>query len=83
MEFSLFIIPFTLIVVELLKNTKLDNQYAVFISVIVGALAGLGFGFYYGGDIFEHTFMGFVYGAAASGIYDAGKAVTSKNNTVK
>ena len=39
-------------------------------ALLIGGIAGLVFGLYYGGDTFEHVFTGIVYGASASGIYD-------------
>ena len=74
MDFNLFIIPATLIIVELLKRIEeLDNNWLPMISVGIGLSLGAVFGLYYGGDLFQHIFLGGVYGAAASGIYDTAK----------
>ena len=77
MDFNLFIIPATLIVVQLMKQSdKIGTRKGLLplLAVGFGAVAGAGFGLYYGGDIFQHVFMGAVFGASASGIYDAAKA---------
>ncbi len=77
MDFNLFIIPATLIIVQLLKQTdRIGAQKGLLplLAVVLGAIAGAGFGLYYGGDIFQQVFMGAVFGASASGIYDAAQS---------
>lgn len=71
MEFNLFIIPLTMIITQLLKGF-VPTKYVPFLAVLVGFLAGLAYGAYYGGDLFAQAFNGLVYGASASGIYDIG-----------
>ena len=71
MEFNLFIIPLTMIITQLLKG-YVPTKYVPFLAVLIGMLAGLGYGAYYGGDLLVHAFNGLVYGASASGIYDIG-----------
>lgn len=71
MEFNLFIIPLTMIITQLLKG-YVPTEYVPFLAVLIGMLAGLGYGAYYGGDLLVHAFNGLVYGASASGIYDIG-----------
>lgn len=79
MEFNLFIIPITMILVELLKSGGLlPNKYLPLTAVILGAAAGLLYGIYYGQDLFVHIFYGIVYGATASGIYDTAKSTISR-----
>lgn len=79
MDYNLFIIPITLIIVELLKRAEvIDNRYLPLVAVIFGALAGLAFGAYYQVDLFQHVFMGIVFGASASGIYDTGKTAVKE-----
>ena len=73
MEFNLFIIPMTLIIVELAKGLEINKKYLPVISVALGAILGGAFSFYYGADLFTHIVQGVVYGAAASGIYDMAK----------
>lgn len=76
MQFNLFIIPITMILVQLLKTSEIvPKKWLPWVSVGFGALAGLAFGIYYTQDLFVHVFTGIVYGAAASGIYDAGSVV--------
>ena len=72
MEFNLFIIPITLIIVELLKR-YISKKYLPLIAVILGGLMGLLYGLYYGQDLFVHIVTGVIYGASASGIYDTAK----------
>ncbi|MER2234534.1 MAG: hypothetical protein ABS885_05825 [Leuconostoc mesenteroides] len=71
MEFNLFIIPLTMIITQLLKG-YVPTKYVPFLAVLIGLLAGLAYGAYYGGDLFAQAFDGIVYGASASGIYDIG-----------
>ena len=71
MEFNLFIITLTMIITQLLKS-YVPNKYVPFLAVLIGLLAGLCYGAYYGGDLFAQAFEGLVYGASASGIYDIG-----------
>ncbi len=79
MDYNLFIIPITLIVVELIKRTKLVNDnYLPLVAVCFGAISGAIFGVYYQVDLFEHIFMGIVFGASASGIYDTGKTAVKE-----
>ena len=73
MEFNLFIIPMTLIIVELAKGLEINKKYLPIVSVALGAILGAAFSFYYGADLFTHIAQGIVYGAASSGIYDMAK----------
>ena len=70
MEFNLFIIPMTLIIVELAKGLEINKKYLPIVSVALGAILGGAFSFYYGADLFTHVVEGIVYGASASGVYD-------------
>ena len=76
MEFNLFIIPMTLIIVELAKGLEINKKYLPLLSVALGAILGGVFSFYYGADLFTHVVQGIVYGASSCGIYDIGKSVT-------
>ena len=71
MEFNLFIIPLTMIITQLLKG-YVPTKYVPFLAVLIGLLAGLGYGAYYGGDLFAQAFEGLVYGASSCGLYDIG-----------
>ena len=71
MEFNLFIIPLTMIITQLLKG-YVPTKYVPFLAVLIGFLAGLGYGAYYGGDLFAQAFEGLVYGASSCGLYDIG-----------
>lgn len=70
MEFNLFIVPITAIAVQVLKQ-YVPRKHVPTLALVVGGIAGLAFGLHYGGDTFEHAFTGMVYGASASGLYDA------------
>ena len=77
MEFNLFIIPLTMIITQLLKG-YVPSKYVPFLAVLIGLVAGLAYGAYYGGDLFAQAFEGLVYGASASGIYDIGASQINK-----
>ena len=79
MDWNLFIIPLTLIVVELIKKSEISTRWLPFIAVGIGAVLGIVFAFYYGVDLLEHIVSGVIYGAAAAGIYDVGEAAIQKN----
>ena len=77
MEFNLFIIPMTLIIVELAKGLEINKKYLPLVSVALGAILGGLFSVYYHADLFTHIVEGIVYGASASGVYDiATKSLT-------
>ena len=80
MEFNAFIVPITLILVQLVKLSGwVPNRFLPHVSVLLGAAFGLAYGSYYSQDLFVHIFTGVLYGASAAGIYDAGKsALTPK-----
>lgn len=81
MEFNLFIIPATLIAVELLKRIPAINKNLLpIVAVLIGAILGAAYGFNYGSDIFSHVFYGVVFGAAAAGIYDAAKTTIKEED---
>ena len=75
MEFNLFIIPMTLIIVELAKGLEINKKYLPIVSVALGAIFGGAFSFYYGADLFTHVVEGIIYAATASGIYDVAKSL--------
>ena len=69
MEFNLFIVPITAIAVQVLKQ-YVPSKHVPLVALAIGGIAGLAFGLYYGGDVFEHVFTGIVYGSSSSGLYD-------------
>ena len=69
MEFNLFIVPITAIAVQVLKQ-YVPSKHVPLVALAIGGIAGLAFGLYYGGDVFEQVFTGIVYGASSSGLYD-------------
>ena len=70
MDFNLFIVPITAIATQVLKN-YIPTKHVPLVAMAIGGIAGLAFGLYYGGDTFVDVFTGVVYGASASGLYDA------------
>lgn len=70
MDFNLFIVPIAAIATQVLK-TYIPAKHVPLLAILIGGIAGLAFGLYYGGDIFVDVFTGAVYGASASGLYDA------------
>lgn len=73
MEFNLFIVPLTLIITQLIKSTPIKNTWMPHISVVLGGVLGAVYALYYGGDLMTNIVTGVIYGASASGIYDAAK----------
>lgn len=73
MEFSLFIIPLTMIFTQLIKSSPLKNEWLPHVAVITGGILGSIYALYYGGDLLDLIVQGIVYGASASGIYDLAK----------
>lgn len=74
MEFSLFIIPLTMIFTQLIKSTPLNNTWLPHAAVLIGGVLGAIYSLYYGGDVLVSLVEGITYGAAASGIYDVAKS---------
>ena len=71
MEFNIFIAPITMIVVELFKRFGIESKYLAVIAIICGAVFGALYGFVYNSDMFTNAFEGLLYGASASGVWDA------------
>ena len=71
MEFNIFIAPITMFTVEMVKRAGLESKYLAFVAVIFGTLFGALYGFIYKSDIFVNAFEGLLYGASASGMWDA------------
>lgn len=75
MSFTMVIAPLTLIAVQLLKTSGVvPKRWLAWTAVIFGGVVGLTFGMYYRQDLFVHIVQGLIYGASASGLYDAGKS---------
>ena len=71
MEFNIFIAPITMIAVEMAKRAGLESKYLAFVAVVFGSLFGALYGFIYKSDIFVNAFERLLYGASASGMWDA------------
>lgn len=82
MDWNLFIIPLTLIVVQLLKTLPIESKWLPWLAVGIGGLLGLVWAVAQpepsGMVYLEYIVQGVVYGASASGIYDAGASVAKE-----
>lgn len=67
--------PVILILVQLVKSTDVDTKYLPHISILLGTIAGVGFGFAVGDSLFVYGLAGFISGASASGLYDGFKSL--------
>ena len=67
--------PVILILVQLVKSTDVDTKYLPHISILLGTIAGVVFGFASGGSLFVYGLAGFISGASASGLYDGFKSL--------
>ena len=67
--------PVILILVQLVKSTDVDKKYLPHISILLGTIAGVVFGFASGGSLFVYGLAGFISGAASSGLYDGIKSL--------
>lgn len=59
------------IVIQLIKQTAVDNRWLPHLSILAGVLVSLVFGYATGADLFLYGVAGFLSGAGASGLYDA------------
>ena len=67
--------PVILILVQLVKSTDVDTKYLPHISILLGTIAGVVFGFASAGSLFVYGLAGFISGASASGLYDGFKSL--------
>ena len=79
MEFNIFIAPLTMTVVELFKRFGAQSKYLALVAVLCGAGFRALYGFIYKGDLISNVFQGLLYGASASGVYDAASHTTAKD----
>lgn len=76
MSWDAFIVPATVIIVQVCKLWIKDKRVYPLIAIVLGALLGLAYGSFYGvSDMFMHIAQGAVYGATAAGLYDGVTAV--------
>ena len=61
----------TIIVVQAIKQTKLNNQYMPLWSLLIGVISGIFVGVAYHSDIMIGAVDGFIAGSIASGLFDA------------
>ena len=67
--------PVILILFQLVKGLDVDKKYLPHISILLGTVAGVVFGFAIGGELFVYGLAGFISGASASGLYDGIKSL--------
>ena len=60
----------TIIIVQAIKQTKLNNQYMPLWSLLIGVISGIFVGVAYHSDILIGAVDGFIAGAIASGLFD-------------
>ena len=60
----------TIIIVQAIKQTKLNNQYMPLWSLLIGVISGVFVGVAYHSDIMIGAVDGFIAGAIASGLFD-------------
>ena len=70
--------PFILILVQLVKQTEINTNYLPHVSIALGTVAGMVIGFASGAELFNSGLAGFISGASASGLFDAGKILTKE-----
>ncbi len=71
MSWDAFIIPATVIIVQVSKLWITDKRIYPIIAIVFGALLGVAYGAFYAvSDIFLHIAQGAFYGATAAGLYD-------------
>ncbi len=79
MSYEMFIIPITLITVEIIKKFDVPTKWLAIIACLVGAVFGGIWAAVQGETLLALDWLGFItrgliYGAAAAGIYDVSKA---------
>ena len=83
MDWNMFIIPLTIIAVELIKKAEINNRWLPFIAVAVGGVLGAIYAAVYPAvvamDWLGYIVSGIIYGAAAAGVYDAGASALKKD----
>ena len=67
--------PVILILVQLVKSADVSPKYLPHISILLGTIAGVVFGFASAGSLFVYGLAGFISGASASGLYDGFKSL--------
>ena len=70
MEFNIFIAPITVIAVEMAKRAGLESKYLEFVAVVFGNIWRTVW-LIYKSDTPVNAFEGLLYGASASGMWDA------------
>ena len=79
MSFNLFIVPLTMILVEIIKKFEVESKWIALIACGVGAVLGALWAVVQAPIPDSLDFLGFVtqgliYGAAAAGIYDVAQS---------
>lgn len=71
--------PVIAIIVQLIKSADIPTKWLPHVSIGLGIVAGLIFGYAVNADLFVYGLAGFVSGATASGLYDAIQAPRKGN----
>lgn len=77
MDLNLFIAPVVLVLVEAVKRTeKVNTKVLPLVALGLGLIIGVIFAVIDQEQAVLHVVNGFLYGAAAAGLYDAAKVPT-------
>lgn len=77
MDLNLFIAPVVLVLVEAVKRTeKVSTKVLPLVALGLGLVIGVVFALVDQEQAVLHVVNGFLYGAAAAGLYDAAKVPT-------
>lgn len=75
MNVNMLIAPLVMVLVEAVKRTELvDKRWLPLVAIVIGLIAGIGWAVYEPTQAIPHLIEGALYGAAAAGLYDAGKS---------
>ena len=69
------LLPVVVALVQLVKSTDINTRWLPFVSVGIGTIAGLIFGYAGHADLFVYGLAGLLSGLGASGLYDGIQSV--------
>lgn len=72
-------LPVIAIIVQLIKQLEIKHKWLPLISIALGIVTGIVFGYATNADLFVYGLAGFLSGAGASGLYDAIQAPRKGN----
>lgn len=83
MEITKVIPVIVLILVQAIKKAELvENRWLPFVALSIGLIIGTIFAMLDQPMSWEHIVRGFLYGATASGLYDAGKSLLDSDKAI-